>query len=174
MLEEIDQNNEEVEEQIENNNSNTSKTNSSNEEAEMEEVNSNNLNNKKGFKWFNNSCSFDSFLSIFIYSIYPNIKDSLNNKNITHKISKKFELFMKFINDIIDNYLNKDIRFYDIYENFNLENNDDLFELLDNEKYEYVPTIINYRPLVNIDYFIIKYKIRHFCSGNCKFSNQPT
>ena len=173
MLEEIDQNNEEGE-NIENKNSRSSKTNSSNEEDEKEEVNSNNLNNKKGFKWFNNSCSFDSFLSIFIYSIYPNIKDSLNNKNIIHKISKKFELFMKFIKDIIDNYLNKDIKFYDIYENFNRENNDDLFELLDNEKYEYVPTIINYRPLVNIDYFIIKYKIRHFCSGNCKFSNQPT
>ena len=49
-----------------------------------------------------------------------------------------------------------------------------IFGLLDNEKYEYIPTIINYRPLVKIDYFIIKYKIRHFCSINCKFSDQPT
>ena len=47
-------------------------------------------------------------------------------------------------------YLNNIIKFYDIYENFNRENYDDLFELQYNEECEYITTIINYRPLVNI------------------------
>ena len=30
-----------------------------------------------------------------------------------------------------------------------------------------------YRPLINMDIFIIKYRINHYCTGNCKFSMQP-
>ena len=43
----------------------------------------------------------------------------------------------------------------------------------ENEKYEYVPIIINYRPLINAEPFIIKYRIQHYCTGSCKFSIQP-
>ena len=65
------------------------------------------------------------------------------------------------------------MNFYEIYENFNKDNGTDLFNMQENEKYEYVPAIINYRPLINIDIFIIKYRINHFCTGKCKFSSQP-
>ena len=41
-----------------------------------------NLNKKKGFKWDKNSCSFDSFISIFIHSILPLIKDIIKDKKI--------------------------------------------------------------------------------------------
>ena len=65
------------------------------------------------------------------------------------------------------------MNFYEIYENFNIENAVNLFNLQDNEKYEYVPAIISYRPLIKIDIFIIKYRINHYCTGKCKFSIQP-
>ena len=132
-----------------------------------------NLNRKKSFKWDKNSCSFDSFISIFIHSILPLIKDIINNKKIKKKFTTNFELYLKFINNIIDKYENKEMNFYEIYENFNKDNGTDLFNMQENEKYEYVPAIINYRPLINIDIFIIKYRINHFCTGKCKFSSQP-
>ena len=132
-----------------------------------------NLNKKKGFKWDKNSCSFDSFISIFIHSILPLIKDIIKDKKIKKKFTKNFELYLKFINHIIDKYINKEMDFYEIYENFNKDNDINLFSLQENEKYEYVPAIINYRPLINIDIFIIKYRINHFCTGKCKFSLQP-
>ena len=36
-----------------------------------------------------------------------------------------------------------------------------------------VPIAINYRALINNKIFCINYKFKHFCSGSCKFSNQP-
>ena len=65
------------------------------------------------------------------------------------------------------------MNFYEIYENFNKDNGTNLFNLQENEKYKYVPAIINYRPLINIDIFIIKYRINNFCTGKCTFSLQP-
>ena len=65
------------------------------------------------------------------------------------------------------------MNFYELYENFNKDNGVYLLNLQENEKYEYVPAIINYRPLINMDIFIIKYRINHYCIGNCKFSRQP-
>ena len=41
------------------------------------------------------------------------------------------------------------------------------------EIYEDPPININYRLFVDIPYFYIKYKINHFCTGKCKFSNKP-
>ena len=43
----------------------------------------------------------------------------------------------------------------------------------ENEKYEYVPIIIDYKPLINAEPFIIIYKIQHYCIGSCKFREQP-
>ena len=36
-----------------------------------------------------------------------------------------------------------------------------------------VPIVINYRRLNDNKIFCIKNKIKYFCSGTCKFSNQP-
>ena len=103
----------------------------------------------------------------------PLIKHIVNNKNEKNNFTTNFELYLKFINHIIDKYENKEIIFYELYEDFNKENGVNLFNLQENEIYEYVPAIINYRPLINIDIFTIKYRIKHFYTGKCKFSMQP-
>ena len=36
------------------------------------------------------------------------------------------------------------MNFYELYENFNEDNGADLLNLQENEKYEYVPAIINF------------------------------
>ena len=106
-----------------------SNSSSSKEESENIYDNKENINKKKGFKWYKNSCSFDSFISIFIYSILPNIKHIVNNKNEEKNFTTDFELYLKFINHIIDKNENKEIIFYKIYENFNKENGVNLFNL---------------------------------------------
>ena len=55
-------------------------SNSTSREEESENLNdiNENLNKKKSFVWGKNSCSFDSFISIFIYSILPIIKEFIN------------------------------------------------------------------------------------------------
>ena len=55
---------------------------------------------------------------------------------------------------------------------FNIGNNNNLFNLQENENYEYVPVIINYRPLANIEYFIIKHRVNLYFTGKYKFSMQ--
>ena len=84
------------------------------EEVAVEtELNSQNLDKKLGFKWYKNSCAFDSFITIFIFSIYPKL---LNEKSQIE--SKVFTYYLKFIENIIANNLNKEIKFYEIYEEF--------------------------------------------------------
>ena len=146
--------------------------NSSDNSNNIEEENSLNLNKKKGLHWFNNSCSFDSFISIFIYSIYPNIKEKID-KNIINKSKNDFSLYLKFINEILEKYLNKGNNFYEIYDNFNNQFKANIFNLRDNKKYQFLPININYRLLTNVELFCINYKIKHFCTGKCKFYNQP-
>ena len=146
--------------------------NSSEGSINIEEENNSNLNKKKGLQWFNNSCSFDSFIPIFIYSIYPNIKEIIQN-NLNESSKNDFTLYIKFINEILEKYLNKGNKFYEILDNFNNQYQVNIYNLRDNEKYQFLPIIINYRLLVNIEYFCIDYKIKHFCTGNCKFNNQP-
>ena len=149
---------------------NVSISSSSSGESEILIENDNNLNKKKGFIWYNNSCSFDSFITLFIFSIYPKIKEVIyHNKNL----EKKFLCYISFIEEIVDKYLNKEIKFYDIYDKFVINNKINIFNLQENEKYEFVPIIINYRPLINAEPFIIKYRIHHYCTGSCKFSAQP-
>ena len=134
-----------------------------------QEISSQNLNNKVGFIWDKNSCAFDSFITIFIYSIYPHISNNLIEIN-----NQKFKEYIIFIDEIIAEYLNKEIKFYEIYEAFNKSNKTDIYTLKKEEVYSYNPIVINYRILVNIPYFYIKYKINHYCTGKCKFSKQPT
>ena len=64
------------------------------------------------------------------------------------------------------------IKFYHIYDQFNNINNCDIFEIDNFEKSNMVPIVINCRTLNNNKIFCIKYKIKHICSGACKFSNQ--
>ena len=45
------------------------------EESENYYNNKNNLNNMNFLVWNNNSCSFDSFIAAFYFSILPNIND---------------------------------------------------------------------------------------------------
>ena len=87
--------------------------------------------------------------------------------------NQEFSLYIRFIDEIKNNYLNQQIKFYDIYESFNTSNKIDIFKLRNEELYEYVPINIIYRYLVNIPYFYIKYQINHYCTGKCKFSQQP-
>ena len=82
-------------------------------------------------------------------------------------------MYIKFIEYIIENFLNKGEKFYNIYNKYEKQKGCDIYNFQNNEKYEYVPIIINYRPLLNVPYFLIKYRIKHFCSGKCKFMNQP-
>lgn len=90
------------------------------------------------FNDLNNFCAFSSFLTIYLYCIKPLITNKLNNsinfEKIIYDKNKNdefiFELYMKFINEIIsinmdDHYL----YFYIIYENFNLSNNCNLYNL---------------------------------------------
>ena len=140
---------------------------------------SNELSNKVSFLNNNNSCAFTSFLSIFIFALNPSINDYLNNNIIIQKIiydnNKKddflYELFLKFINEIIDNMNGKYLDFYNIYQNFNASNKSNLYKLLNNENKQIVPIVVNYRPLYNNKLFSIVYKIKYFCTGNCKYRN---
>ena len=70
-------------------------------------------------------------------------------------------------------YFGKKVRIAPIYEQFNNIDNCDIFELDNFEKNNMVPIVINYRTLKDNKIFCIKYKIKHFCSGTWKFSNQP-
>lgn len=141
--------------------------------------NINELYNKKSFLNYNNSCSFTSFLSIFIFAINPAITKEYNNniiiENIIYNKNKlnelKFELYLKFINEIKNSMDDQYIDFYTIYEKFNLANNCNLFNLLDNEYKQFVPSVINYRPLINNKIFSIIYNIKYFCTGFCKYRN---
>jgi len=74
-----------------------------------QEISSQNLNKKVGFIWDKNSCAFDSFITIFIYSIYPHIMNNLIEIN-----NQKFKEYIIFIDEIIAEYLNKEIKFYEI------------------------------------------------------------
>ena len=50
------------------------------------------------FKWKDNSCSFDSFLAIFINSVFPivNISPLIKNDKF-EKEYEKYDLYIKFI-----------------------------------------------------------------------------
>ena len=37
---------------------------------------------------------------------------------------------------------------------------------------KFLPIVINYRLLINIKFFTIRYTINHYCSGKCKFKNK--
>ena len=99
--------------------------------------------------WKNNSCAFDSFLSIFINSIKPNIDNFKFNTedNKTIKENKVYNLYIEFIIYIINNINNNNINyFYDLYNEFNKSNKYDLFQLNQKiELYNFAPVVINYR-----------------------------
>ena len=120
------------------------------------------------------SCSFDSFLSIFINTIYPAIIKNQNEENeINLKKNKKYKYYIKFIETLNQKNIIEQMTFYDIYEEFNNDNKLDLFELDEEiEKYDLLPIVINYRNLYNNKLFCIIYSIKHFCTGKCKFKNQ--
>lgn len=64
----------------------------------------NDLNNSRFLYWKDNSCSFDSFICIFIYTIQPFAHVLKTNKN--------FELFIKFIKFINNHNFNKESIFF--------------------------------------------------------------
>ena len=67
------------------------------------------LNNQKFLLWKENSCSFNSFLCIFLYSIKPilELEDNANLYNKTKKNNAKFCLFIIFIELINNNNFKK-------------------------------------------------------------------
>ena len=134
------------------------------------------MNLLKGLINNRNSCSFDCFLTIFIFSIEPILEKykSEFDKNFLYdnKIENKYELYLKFIEFIKQNFGENYIKFYDSYDLFNKLNKCDLYELKINELFNNVPIVINYRILNNNKNFCFKYSIKHFCTGKCKFSNQ--
>ena len=99
---------------INNNNENIkrdlSKKNNSKEEQDF-------LNTKKFLFWKNNSCAFDSFLSIFINSIKPNIDNFKFNTedNKTIKENKDYNLYIKFVIYIINSINNNNRNYFTIY-----------------------------------------------------------
>ena len=86
------------------------------------------MNNRIGFNNKNNSCSFDSFITCFINSIYPLLlkNDSNINKDDLLKINDNFSLYIKFIKYIINKNIKEKIYFYDLYDMFNKENECDI------------------------------------------------
>ena len=78
-----------------------------------------------------------------------------------------------FIEALNKKKIKENTSFYDIYEEFNKDNNYDLFELDEElEKYDFLPIVINYRNLYKNQLLCIKYSINHFCTGKSKFKNQ--
>ena len=69
---------------------------SSDNEKSDEQVDANNMHNRYFLTNYQLSCSFDSFLSIFINAIYPSIlnKDLSRNKEMMNKI-QKYKLYIK-------------------------------------------------------------------------------
>ena len=147
---------------------------SSDNEKSDEQVDTNNMHNRYFLTNYQLSCSFDSFLSIFINAIYPSIsnKDLSRNKKMMNKI-QKYKLYIKFIEELDKINMIGASYFYDIYDKFNKNNNCDLFELdEEKEKYEFLPIGINYRNFAKNELYCIKYSIIHFCTGKCKYNNQ--
>ena len=147
---------------------------SSDNEKSDEQVDTNNMHNSYFLTNYQLSCSFDSFLSIFINAIYPSIlnKDLSRNKKMMNKI-QKYKLYIKFIEELDKINMIGASYFYDIYDKFNKNNNCDLFELdEEKEKYEFLPIGINYRNFAKNELYCIKYSIIHFCTGKCKYNNQ--
>ena len=177
VLEELEEpdKNEITKEEIKNNNSNYSSIEKiNNDDSIIDNLNS--LNNKKGFLNKYNSCSFDSFISIFIFSIKPyiDINYNIDNYNYIYKkennnLLNNYELYLKLINIINQNIAINFVNFYDIYEKFIHDNNYNLFNLQNNEYHCFVPAVINYRNFYNNKIFGIIYKINHFCTGKCKY-----
>ena len=52
--------------------------------------------------------------------------------------------------------------FYQIYDQYNKENKCDLLSLKNNEKYNFVPIVINYRNFINNKFFCLNYSITRF------------
>ena len=122
-----------------------------------------------------NSCSFDSFIILFINSILPLLEyNDISNKNYIYDNTQdnSFEKYINFISYIKKNLKDECIKFYDLYEKYNTKNNMDLFKLDKLEYKNFVPIVINYRLLNNNKIFGFIYRISHYCTGKCKYSAQ--
>lgn len=54
-----------------------------------------------------------------------------------------------------------------------MDNKTFIFDLQDNESYDYAKIIINYRQIINIYEFIIKYRIKHYWTDKFKYNDNP-
>ena len=77
--------------------------------------------------------------------------------NLNHDLlieSNEFKLYIKFCKELYENILKKQIYFYDFYDEFNRNNNCDLFNLgSDIEREKSIPIVINYRNFPKNLYF---------------------
>ena len=74
-----------------------------------------NLQNIRALLNDNNSCSFDSFIMIFIFSIKPSIdkyKDVYNDYIYDKNILNQYELYIKFINFVYESFNEEYLYFY--------------------------------------------------------------
>ena len=136
---------------------------------------------KNKILWINNyklSCALDSFITIFLFSIYIklNKEDYKNDSNFNDDFNKYiFILLMDFCDYILRNYLNKNFYFYETYIEYYEKNNLFNFLLLQNaEVNEFIPITTIFRSLYNNKYFIIEYEKTCRCTGNCQYKNQKT
>lgn len=84
-------------------------------------------------------------------------------------LDNKYNLYIDFVNDIIKKLSNHYLDFYTLYDNFNLANNCNLFNLDVSEYKNFVPIVLNYRNFINNKIFSIIYKIKYYCIGECKY-----
>ena len=101
------------------------------------------------------------------------VNDIINN-NYIYDITRdnSFEKYINFISYIIQHLKGEYIYFYELYENYGLINNINLFNLDNLEYKKFVPIVINYRLLNNNKIFEFIYRISHYSKGKCKFSLQ--
>ena len=85
-------------------------------------------------------------------------------------LENKYNLYIDFVNDIIKQLSNHYLDFYALYHNFNLANNCNLFNLDVSGYKNFVPIVLNYRNSTNNKIFSIIYKIKYYCTEECKYS----
>ena len=111
-----------------------------------------------------NSCSFDSFITIYINTIKPNIEKYIGKNK--YKDNYKYILYNKLIYYTISeaNNNNQYQYFYNLLDKFNSTNKCNLFELCKKiEKFELVPIVINYKNFYNMNLFCRNYKTYKNC-----------
>ena len=131
-----------------------------------------NIYNNKKRLWLSNndnSCAYDCITTINIFSILPFINKNKDKLIIEdNNIKNNFNLYNNFVNELINNYNNKEILFYEFYQSFIIKNNDlNFLGILDSEIGEFIPIVSTFRIFNDINLFYISYNRKMLCNGLC-------